>query len=242
MPAIIILIFLIPVIVYIFKYTFSRIITNESNFLDSNAKIISHTTQADNWGKFKHFKTIVYFSDGSEYHTHYSRREPGFGYARVIVDAEVIAEIERRALIAHTKKARRVNIEKNLSSTDSNSKSLLDENELREIERTFPNYPAEFINEFSRWVDYWSTQNSSSLKHTTLEYLIAMNSCTSQYCSENALELCYKIFSNKLRFGHDNISHSFNQLDAVLLYPTDDEKKEFVVNGILGYLLACGIH
>lgn len=55
-------------------------------------------------GKVKHIKTVVQFSDGSEYHTYYTKRELGFGYTRIVVDEEVIEEIKEKAFIAHKKK------------------------------------------------------------------------------------------------------------------------------------------
>lgn len=100
----IILLFLIPVVIYFLRYSFSRINMDNCSRLDPNATIVGVRSENDNWGKYKHIKTIVQFSDGSEYHTYYTRQEPGFGYTRIIVDAEVIEEIKEKAITAHKKK------------------------------------------------------------------------------------------------------------------------------------------
>lgn len=101
----IIFIFVAVEAIYIYRYSFSKINTYRCTHLDPNATIVSIRSENDNWGKFKHIRTIVTFSDGSEYHTHKTRQEPSFGGYRMIVDAEVIKEISEKAVIAHHKKA-----------------------------------------------------------------------------------------------------------------------------------------
>lgn len=98
------LLFLIPVVIYVVRYGFNRMNMDKCSRLDPDATIVGVRSENDNWGKQKHIKTIVEFSDGSEYHTYYTRKEPGFGYTRIIVDAEVIEEIKEKAIIAHKKK------------------------------------------------------------------------------------------------------------------------------------------
>lgn len=92
-------------VVYIARYSFSRLKTDGCYHLDPNATIVSVRSENDNWGKYKHIRTIVRFSDGSEYHTHKTRQELAFGGYRIIVDAEVIEEITEKAIKAHQKKA-----------------------------------------------------------------------------------------------------------------------------------------
>jgi len=98
----ILLAFATPVIIYFFRYTFSRM-KNYGNVPDPTATIVGVRSENDNWGKYKHIKTIISFSDGTEYHTYKCRKEPGFGYTRIIVDAEVIEEIKENAIKAHKK-------------------------------------------------------------------------------------------------------------------------------------------
>lgn len=94
---------LASVVIYFVRYSFDRMKT-DGFILDPNATIVGVRSESDDWGKFKHIKTIVQFSDGSKYHTYYTRQEPGFGYTRIIVDEEVIAEIKEKAIAAHSKK------------------------------------------------------------------------------------------------------------------------------------------
>jgi hypothetical protein len=101
----IIFIFVAVEAIYIYRYSFSKINTDRCTHLDPNATIVGIRSENDNWGKFKHIRTIVTFSDGSEYHTHKTRQEPSFGGYRMIVDTEVIEEIAEKAVIAHHKKA-----------------------------------------------------------------------------------------------------------------------------------------
>lgn len=108
MAFLIILLFLIPVVIYFVHYGFSRINMDNCSKLDPNATIVGVRSESDNWGKRKHIKTIVKFSDGSEYHTYYTRQEPGFGYTKIVVDAEVVEEIKENAIIAHKKKVDKV--------------------------------------------------------------------------------------------------------------------------------------
>ena len=89
---------------YIYRYSFSRLITDRGSYLDPNATIVGIRSEDDNWGRYKHIRTIVTFSDGSEYHTHKTRQEPAFGGYRIIVDAEVRGEIAVEAVLAHQKK------------------------------------------------------------------------------------------------------------------------------------------
>ena len=105
----VILLFLTPMVIYFVRYSFSRMNTDNCAALDPNATIVGVRSESDNWGKHKHIKTIVQFSDGSEYHTYYTRQEPGFGYTRIIVDEEVIAEIKEKAIAAHNKKVSKEN-------------------------------------------------------------------------------------------------------------------------------------
>ncbi len=102
----VILLLLTPMIIYFVKYYGpSRIkLDNGCDELTEDATIVGVRSEPDNWGKYKHIKTIVKFSDGSEYHTYKCRNEPGFGYTRIVVDYEVIDEIKENAIIAHKKK------------------------------------------------------------------------------------------------------------------------------------------
>lgn len=100
----ILLILIIPFVIYIVRYTGSRMKFDKCSSVDPNATIVEVHSESDNWGKNKHIKTIVFFSDGSEYHTYFTKNEPGFGSTRIVVDDEVIEEIKRRAMIAHRKK------------------------------------------------------------------------------------------------------------------------------------------
>ena len=97
-------IFVAVMAIYIVRYSFSKLKTDRCFRLDPNATIVGVRSENDNWGKFKHIRTIVTFSDGSEYHTHKTRQEPSFGGYRMIVDAKVIDEIKENAIIAHQKK------------------------------------------------------------------------------------------------------------------------------------------
>lgn len=89
---------------YIVRYSSSQINTDDCPQLDPNATIVAVRSEPDNWGKYKHIKTIVQFSDGSQYHTYYTRQEPGLGYTTIVVDEEVVEEIKEKAIIAHRKK------------------------------------------------------------------------------------------------------------------------------------------
>ena len=98
------LLLITPFVIHFIRYNFSRIIMENCSQLDPNATIIDVHSKSDNWGKNKHIRTIVQFSDGSEYHTHYARHEPGFGYTRIVVDKEVVEHIKAKAIAAHKKK------------------------------------------------------------------------------------------------------------------------------------------
>ena len=104
MAYIILILFLIPVVINFVRYSFRGMNMDYCSKLDPDATIVGVHSEKDSWGKDTYIKTIVQFSDGSEYHTYYARQEPGFGHTRLIVDAEVIEKIKEKAIIAHKKK------------------------------------------------------------------------------------------------------------------------------------------
>ena len=104
----IVFILLAPMVIYTYRYCFSKMKTGHCSRLDPDATIVGIRSENDDWGRDRFIKTIVTFSDGSEYHTHKARRELSFGGFRQIVDAEVIKEISEAAVIAHQKKVGKI--------------------------------------------------------------------------------------------------------------------------------------
>ena len=76
-----------------YRYSIPKIDLDACEKLEKDAKIYSVTSENDNWGRKHHIKTIVVFTDGSKYITHYTHTEPGFGYTNLIVDKETIRPI-----------------------------------------------------------------------------------------------------------------------------------------------------
>ena len=72
--------------------------------LDPNARIVDITTNRVGSRKNRSLKTVVTFSDGTKYYTHYSDGEYHFGYTRLTVNAEVRETIKKKAQLAHDKK------------------------------------------------------------------------------------------------------------------------------------------
>ncbi len=107
MVVLIVLLCLIIIIVPLVKYIPNRLNVDHCIELDSEATIVEIRSERDDWGRNKNIKTIVRFSDGSEYHTYYTTATPGFGYVKLSVDDKALTKIIAKAKAAHTKKMER---------------------------------------------------------------------------------------------------------------------------------------
>ena len=210
---IILAVLLTPTIIYFVKYNTSKMNTDKCGRLDKNATIINVRSEKNSWGRNTHIKTIVEFSDGSEYYTYKSRREPGFGYSRLVVDKEVIEDIKVMAIKAHSKLVGEFSnqIEEKEVCVKQKIDTNIDEILLHNVLEKYSSYSEEFLRVFI----YWSL-NFSSNKYNVLQYLEILNQCIAQRTQESGLQICYKIHLNKMNFEEENIIHMFRQLDAVI--------------------------
>lgn len=82
---------------YFYHFQIPHTYYGSYEFLSADATIVSIKNDKERWGRNKHIKTIVRFSDGFEYHTFQHRR---VGYI-IYVDEDVIKSIVERAIKAH---------------------------------------------------------------------------------------------------------------------------------------------
>jgi hypothetical protein len=71
------------------------------HLLSCDAKIVDIKHEKESWGRSKYIRTIVFFSDGFQYHTHKCRAVPGLGYQTLYVNSDVLEIIIKRAIRAH---------------------------------------------------------------------------------------------------------------------------------------------
>lgn len=80
-----------------------RMINPENRPVSKDAKIIDVTVDPVGNSKTRRLKTVIFFSDGTQYVTHKSRDKMGLTRLHMTVDKEVLAEILKDAIIAHDK-------------------------------------------------------------------------------------------------------------------------------------------
>ena len=233
----ILLLMCIPFIIYVIKYSFSRLVVEDYSKIHPDASIIHISHEKDNWGKYKHIKTIVEFADGVEYHTYKCRSEPGFGYTRYVVDAEVVEEIVEKAIVAHRKLAAKHSSKTQTNQSFSAGDVMLPE----EISTEFSDFPEDFLKVVCNWINQWRKSHASTCKHSTYDYLKALESCGNGRRRENGLQTCQTIYDGKMLFGRDSINHMMKQLDDVLMCKDDTKRIELedkVLVGLQGFRMA----
>lgn len=82
---------------YLYHFHIPHTYYGSYEFLTADATITSIKHSKERWGRNKHIKTVVRFSDGFEYHTFQHRY---FAYV-IYVDEDVIKNIVIKAMKAH---------------------------------------------------------------------------------------------------------------------------------------------
>lgn len=228
MESLIILLLLIPVAIYVIKYSSSHLVVKDYSKIHPDATILHISHKEDNWGRRKHIKTIVEFTDGVEYHTYKCRSEPGFGYTKYIVDAEVVEQIIEKAIIAHKKLAAEHPPKSQSGAPLNSTGTTLPEAIINE----FSDYPQDFLKTICSLIRQWRKAQRPSCKHSTLDYLRALASCGERMGHETALQTCLNIYEEKMLFDQNVINQVLKLLDEHLDC-TDETRRAKLEEGVL---------
>lgn len=102
-----VLIAIIILCYYTYYFRFPHCYYQYLSFISPEAKIVDIQHTKEKWGRDGFIKTVVKFSDGFEYHTHKTFREPRLLYDRIYIDDEARKVIVIKALKAHDRIVRR---------------------------------------------------------------------------------------------------------------------------------------
>lgn len=86
---------------YTYYFRFPHCYYKYLSFISPDAEIIDIVHSKEKWGRERFIKTVVKFSDGFEYHTHKTFREPRLLYDKIYIDDEARKVIIIKALKAH---------------------------------------------------------------------------------------------------------------------------------------------
>lgn len=221
---------LVPLVINIVKYGFGRLVVEDYSKIHPEASIIHVSHKKEGTRRNRHIRTIVKFADGVEYHSYDCKSQPGIGYTRYIVDAEVVEKITQKAIIAHRKLALKHAGKARENAPIASGDVVLSENILNE----FSEYPKDFLRVVCNWFIQWQKSHPLS-KYSKYDYLKALESCGKGRCRENGLEICLNIYKEKMMFPDSSINHMMKQLDDVLVC-SDEEKRVELEDKVLAGL------
>ena len=203
-------ILIIPLIVFLIYYVpyMSKTVVEDDKKIRPDATIINISHEKVKQGRSRHIKTIVKFSDGVEYHTYEVRRELGL----IVVDNDVVESIRDKAIKEHRKLEAKHPYNPAANPLFSPGRITLSENTLAE----FSDYPEEFLKVVCNWIVGWRKEHTAANQFSKLDFLRALESCGKGREKENALQICQRIYDEKIPIEKHNIDHMMKQLTEVL--------------------------